>query len=53
MKNTISVLNILAAFMPGQVAASLWITHSDTWKVTLPILLLAVTARNYIKDSND
>jgi hypothetical protein len=39
--------------MSGQIAASLWITQSNTWKITLPILLFTVTARNYLKDSND
>jgi len=38
-------LNAIAAFAAGVTTASLWITHSDNWKIALPVALLCITLR--------
>lgn len=40
MKNTQAVLFNLITFFTGMASASIFITHSQTYKVTIPIVLI-------------
>ena len=42
-----------ASLMSGATITSLLITHSDTWKYSLSVLLLIVTLRMFIHDNTN
>lgn len=42
-------LQTTAVIFTGSVVSSLWITNSDTWKISLPIVLICITLERYLK----
>lgn len=43
-------LQTLAVILTGSLLNSLWITHSDTWKISLPIILICITLEKAINN---
>ena len=52
MKNTQFILTNLIGFLIGMSAASFWITESETYKITFPIVLIlfAIKISFYIQN---
>jgi len=38
-----SILVTLMSILSGMILGSLWITHDESWKIYLPILLILIT----------
>jgi len=46
----IKFLNTTAAIMTGAMIASLFITHTETWKIYLVVALLCITLKNTLEE---
>ena len=49
MKRLNKFLTNAIAILTGMICSSLWITHSDYWKVYLPIVLLCISFKMIIE----
>lgn len=46
-----AVLHSLSCLLAGMIAASIWVTHSDLWKMYLPAFCIAITLKNAINET--
>jgi len=45
MKKLKHLLEALAVIFSGMITGSLWFTHTDNWKIYLPIVLICLILR--------
>jgi hypothetical protein len=50
MKKFNKFLITIATMASGATMASLWITHSDYWKITMPICLVCLTLNKVLEE---
>jgi len=50
MRKFRKMLVTMATILSGTVMSSLWLTHNDNWKITLPIALFCLTLERYMEE---